>query len=210
MYEFETMIATYTAIVVSVIISLYVNQRNLSRIDENLELSRKNLDEMRKNQLISTYPFLSQKIGKEDPRIYIAGEESHPHFILYIKNFGKGPAVNQDSVTYEFYQGENQIHQRRVPITGAHDIISPDDERPLDMTDLSEGEWNPEIERRYDTIWVRLPHEDIQRNRCCNCTRYLRQPQIIGGYGKVERHWYFSAIPEISSERCEECEWRNI
>ena len=208
MYELETMIGVYAAIVISVIISLFINQRNLNRMDKNIEISRLSLEEIRKGQLISTYPFLSQKIDTERSRVHISGVESFPHFMLYVKNFGKGPAVNQDSVIFEFYQGENQIHQRNIPIVGAHDVIAPGDERHLDLTVLSEGEWNPEIKRRFDTIWIRLPHEDIQRNNCCNCTRYRRQPKISGGYGKDERHWYFSAIPEISSEICEECPWR--
>ena len=177
-------------------------------------MTRKNLEGMKKGQLISTYPFLSQKIGTESvsSNVLIAsGNTQHyeVHFILKIKNFGKGPAVNQDRVDYRFFQGEDRIHQNSVTITGAHDIIAPEGERPLNMTILCRDDWNLEMEKRYDTIWVRLPHEDIQRNKCCNCTKYERQHQITGRYGKVERYWYFSALPEISSERCRECEWRN-
>lgn len=212
MYDFWIMVAAYLAIGLSVIISFIVNQRNITRMDKNIKLSRKTLSQMQKGQLISTYPFLSQKIliEREDPEMSVLGSESQPHFKLYIKNFGRGPAVNQDQVDYKFFRGENLIHQNEPEkITGAHDIIAPLGERPLDMTILSRGIWNPEIEKRYDIIWIRLPHEDVQRNECCNCTKYTYQPHIIGRYGKVERYWYFSAIPEISSERCQECEWRN-
>jgi hypothetical protein len=204
MYEFETVLAAYLAIIISVLVSLYLNHRTLSRTDKNLELSRKNLDEIKKGQLLSTYPFLSQKIDKECQKVYIAGVESYDHYMVNVKNYGKGPAVNQQSVHYEFYDGENKIHQRTVKIVGAHDIVAPGDERLLDLTVLSENEWR-EIEKKYDTVMIQLPHEDMQRNKCCNCTKYIRQPQIDGGYGKFERHWYFSAIPEISSEKCKTC-----
>lgn len=35
-------------------------------------------------------------------------------------------------MVYEFYE-ENQIHQKRIPITSAHDIIALGDERLLEM-----------------------------------------------------------------------------
>jgi len=207
------MVAAYLAIVFSVAVSIIVNQRTLNRMDKNIELSRKTVDTILKGELISNYPLLSQKIDTEgvSSNILIAGGPTHyeTHFLLKIKNFGKGPAINQDHVVYRFFQGERQILQNSILITGAHDIIAPLDERKLDLTVLSSDDWNLEMVKRYDNIWVHLPHEDIQRNKCCSCTKYVYQPQISGRYGKTERYWYFSALPEISSEKCKECEWRN-
>ena len=178
---------------------------------ENRELSRESIEEMQKGRLISNYPLLSQKIDTKvvssDLSVDGADMLQKSHFMLKIKNYGQGPAINQSWVYYRFYEGENQTHQRSVPITGAHNVIAPLDERPLDMTKLVRDDWNMDMVKRYDNIWVRLPHEDIQRNKCCTCTKYIYQPQIRGKYGMVERYWYFSALPEISSEICESCEW---
>lgn len=170
-----------------------------------------------RERAISNYPLLSQKIetkGVQSNVLIAGGDTQHyeTHFRILIKNYGKGPAINQVRVYYRFFQRGRQIHQNYIPITGAHDIIAPGDERPLNMTKLeralNRNDWNSEMEKKYDTIWIRLPHEDIQRNECCNCTKYEYQPQISGRFGKTERHWYFSSYPEISSERCSECEWR--
>jgi len=134
-----------------------------------------------------------------------ADDVSELHFMLYIKNFGKGPALNQTLVDYRFFQGNRLILQNSNSITGAHDIIAPLQERPLDMTVLFPNDWNLEILKRYNYVWIRLPHEG--GNKCCTCTKYQFQTQITGRYGKIERYWYFSALSEISSERCKECDW---
>lgn len=203
--ELLTIIAAYLGITISMVIALF----SIKQTNKNLELSRKNFDEIRKGQLLSTYPFLSQKLGKNESIVFSPGEEHFAHYMLYIKNYGKGPAVNQDFIKYEFYSSGEIIHQGKIPITGAHDILAPDDERPLDLSILKKEDWRPEIKERYDSIWIRLPHEDIQRNKCCNCTKYNREPNLVADFGKEERYWYYSAIPEISSPKCINCEWKH-
>lgn len=194
--------------------TIFLSLNEIATGKKNREQTR---DLSARARAISTYPLLSQKIetkGVQD-NVLIGGDDTQhyeTHFRILIKNYGKGPAINQDRVYYRFFQRGRQVHQNYVPITGAHDIIAPGDERPLNMTELeralNRNDWNLEMEKEYDTIWVRLPHEDIQRNGCCNCTKYEYQPQIIGRFGKTERHWYFASYPEISSNRCRECEWR--
>jgi len=185
-----------------------------TEMDEGRNNRRQDRDLAARERAISNYPLLSQKINLEFTGIQFSvngiDKPSGPHYKLIIKNFGKGPAINQDRIYYRFFKGENQIHQNFVRITGAHDIIAPDGDRPLDMTILREEDWNLEMPKIYDIIWVRLPHEDIQRNECCNCTKYEYQPQISGRFGKTERHWFFFTYPEISSARCRECEWRAL
>ena len=164
-----------------------------------------------RDRAISNYPLLSQKIITEGVagNVVIGEDTQHyaTHYILKIKNFGKGPAIDQDKIQYIFFKGENKIHQNLIRITGAHDMIAPDDERPLDMTKLSENDWNIGMETQYENIWVRLPHQDILRNKCCNCTTYKYEPALSAKFGKIERHWYFASYPEISSEECKKCEW---
>lgn len=165
---------------------------------------------------ISNYPLLSQKIDlkfpNKDSSVHGIDEPSGPHYYLLIRNYGKGPAINQDRIYYKLLN-EGEELKYNISITGAHDIIGPsiDHGRDLDMTklsrDLGRDDWDSDLEERFHTIWVRLPHLDIQQNECCNCTTYEYQPQITGKFGKTERHWYFSSYPEISSEKCKECEW---
>jgi len=211
MYELETMIALYAAVfasLISIIVSAFYNRKTLSRMDANIKLTSKTVDEMKKGELISNYPLLSQKIDTESVQSHSDPQNYESHFKLIIKNFGKGPAINQDHIYYKFLKGE-KTHKNSITITGAHDIIAPLDGRPLDLTKLNSDDWNFGIQKLYDIIWIRLPHEDIQRNKCCNCTKYIYQPQIKGKYGKDERYWYFSALPEISSDKCKECKWDN-
>ena len=104
-----------------------------------------------RERAISNYPLLSQKIktkGVQSNVLIGGGDTQHyeTHFMLLVKNYGKGPAINQDSIYYIFFKGENKIHQNQIRITGAHDIIAPGDERPLNMTKLSEKDWNLGIE----------------------------------------------------------------
>lgn len=164
-----------------------------------------------RERAISNYPLLSQKIDFEFPSkqlsVHGIDDPSRPHYILVIKNYGKGPAISQDKIHYIFFKGENKIHQNLIRLTGAHDIIAPEGEREVNMTVRSEGNWNLGMETKYDFIFVRLPHYDIQRNECCNCTTYKYNTQTIGELGKIERHWYLSSYPEISSERCKDCDW---
>ena len=191
----------------------------LTEMAESRENRRHNRDLAARERAISNYPLLSQKIrteGGQGNALLGRGDtqEYETHFRILIKNYGKGPAINQDRVDYRFFKGGIKKLQCYILITGAHDIISPRDERPLNMTKLSRGQgrndWNLDMEKQYDTIWIRLPHEDIQRNECCNCTKYEYQPKLIGRFGKTERYWYFASYPEISSEKCKECEWRTL
>ena len=188
---------------------LVITQLNEGRINRNQvsELAAR-------DRAISNYPLLRQKIELKTPHIQIhvhgIDTPSQPHYFLLIENYGKGPAIDQDTVFYLFFKGENKIHQNLIRITGAHDIIAPEDERPLDMTKLSENDWNIGMETRYDSIFVRLLHKDIQRNKCCNCTTYENEPQLNAKFGKTERHWYLSSYPEISSEACKECVWLEL
>lgn len=164
-------------------------------------------------RMISNYPLLSQKIETKDvPKKGLGANTQHyeRHFGLLVKNYGKGPAINQDRVYYKFFNEGKEI-KYHIPITGEHDIIEPGVERPLNMTKLSKAlgrdDWNFDLEKKFHTIWVRLPHLDIQRNECCNCTKYEHRPRIKGRFGKMERYWYFAGYPEMSSERCRKCEW---
>jgi len=174
------------------------------------------MSESARARMISSYPLLSQKIETKDvPNTGLSKgldtQHYERHFRILIKNYGKGPAINQDRVYYKFFNEGKEI-KYHIPITGAHDIIEPLVERPLNMTklsrDLGRDDWYSDLEEKFYTIWVRLPHLDIQRNECCNCTKYEHRPKLEGRFGKMERYWYFAGYPEISSEKCRKCEWR--
>ena len=175
--------------------------------------NRKTLTEMKNQRLTSSRPVLSQKIVREE---YSVGQIFNAHFMLKVKNFGKGTAFKQTFIDYKFYHDEKLLLDKKSePIIGAYDDIEPLKERPLDLSLLFQDDWGYNQEGiivdgvHCNFIEIRLPYEDIQGYKCCSCTRYMYNAVLSGLYGKIERFNWYSASSEFSNEKCKKCNWRN-
>jgi len=186
--------------------------------------------QMEKDLQVGNYPFLSQYLvydiyNPEELHYYPAvARSSDMGYRLNIGNFGKGAAVDQKTEAI-YLPAEKELQNGKAKwykdfaIIQAHNKISPEANRPLNLTILSrlerEKEMTPEnifwgsIESLNGRLFIRLRHCDLMGNKYCVCSEYqrIKETNIRGKENRKFPGPLAKLFPE--SDQCDKCpfEW---